>query len=328
MVKLSILDILPIPEGATPADALTRAADLAVAAEGWGYNRYWVAEHHNMIGAACSATSTVITYVAGQTRHIRVGAGGVMLPNHAPLTVAEQFGTIKSLYPGRIDLGLGRAPGTDPATAQALRRDDRRAMAFHAEVAELRGYFETAKAGQVVRAVPGAGLDVPIWILGASPSSGVLAGELGLPYAFASHFAPGELLSAIQAYRHSFKPSTALDRPYVMLGVNAVVANSQSEADRLFTTILLRYVNVVRGTPRELPPPVDDMQPHWTAQEERKVRSMLSQSYVGSADTVRDDLLRLAAATGADELIVSATLFGQDDRKRSYELLASAMSPM
>ena len=322
MTRLSILDIVPVPEGSSPRDALLRSRALACAAERWGYERYWIAEHHNMTGAAGAATGTVVAYIAGATSTIRVGAGGIMLPNHAPLTVAEQFGTLASLHPGRIDLGVGRAPGTDPLTARALRRDPTHAQAFPDEVRELQGYFAPAKPDQVVRAVPGEGLDVPIWILGSSEASGQLAGAMGLPYAFASHFAPTALFGALTAYRETFRPSSSLDAPYVMLGVNVVVADTQREAERLFTSVQQRFLNIVRGTPSKLPRPVDDMGTLWSAGETAKVSAMLKHSFVGTPETVRDGLHRFLAETRADELIVSATLHDGDDRLRSYEALA------
>lgn len=327
MVPLSILDIVPVPEDCTPGDALRRAAHLAAAAENWGYNRYWIAEHHNMIGAAGAATSVTVGYVAGTTKRIRVGAGGIMLPNHPPLIVAEQFGTLEALYPGRIDLGLGRAPGTDQMTARAMRRDVSRAQEFPQEVQELQGYFAPEKDQSSVRAVPGAGLGVPLWILGSSPSSGALAGVMGLPYAFASHFAPDGLLEGIAAYRGSFRPSASLSRPYVMLGVNVVVADTEREAERIFTSIQQRYLNIIRGTPGKLPPPVEDMNSLWTEREARHVSAMLHYSFVGTPETVEQGLAEFLDRTGADELIVSATLFDAAARHRSYELLSKIWQP-
>jgi luciferase family oxidoreductase group 1 len=319
---LSILDIVPVPEGCSPGDALRRTIDLAKHAEEWGYNRYWIAEHHNMVGAAGAATGTVVAIVAGATRTIRVGAGGIMLPNHAPLTVAEQFGTIESLHTGRIDLGLGRAPGTDPETAKALRRDRLGANAFPQEVVELRSYFAEPDPSQRVRAVPGAGLKVPIWILGSSPASGELAANLGTPYAFASHFAPASVLQAVSTYRENFRPSPGLNTPYVMLGVNVVVADTQREAERLFTSVQQRFVNILRRQPRNLPPPVDDMGSIWSEDERVQVSSMLNCSFVGTPARVGEELARFWRETGADELIVSASLYDAEARRRSYELLS------
>ncbi|MBX9451543.1 MAG: LLM class flavin-dependent oxidoreductase [Mesorhizobium sp.] len=322
MVQLSILDIIPVPEGSTPGDALRRAANLAVAAEGWGYNRYWIAEHHNMVGAAGAATAVNVCHIAGATRRIRVGAGGIMLPNHPPLIVAEQFGTLESLYPGRIDLGLGRAPGTDHMTARAMRRNTGRAQEFPFEVQELQGYFQPDDGAARVRAIPGTGLRVPLWILGSSPSSGALAGAMGLPYAFASHFAPDGLMEGLATYRSSFAPSEVLSAPYVMLGVNVILADTQREAERMFTSIQQRYLNIVRGTPGKLPAPVDDINSLWTASEARQVSHMLHYSFVGTVESVGPQLSRFIDQTAADELIVSATLYDAAARLRSYELLA------
>lgn len=326
MTKLSILDIVPVPEGATPGEALRNSLTLAQAAERLGYERYWIAEHHNMIGAAGAATGTVIGFIAAHTSTIRVGAGGIMLPNHAPLMVAEQFGTLECLYPGRIDLGLGRAPGTDQFTARALRRDGARAQEFPQEVMELRRYFGEVIPEQVVQAVPGGGLDLPMWVLGSSELGAAAAASLGLPFAFASHFAPSALLEAIAAYRASFVASPQLSSPYVMLGVNVVVAELQREAEHLFTTIQRRFVNVVRGDPRKLPPPVDDLADYSTAKEQAQVASMLRYSFVGTPDVVRQGLDGFIDMTKADELIVSATLFDPAARQRSYELLAEIWS--
>jgi luciferase family oxidoreductase group 1 len=325
MVKLSILDIVPVPEDCTAGDALRRASRLAAAAEQWGYTRYWIAEHHNMVGAAGAATCVAVGFVAGATRRIRVGAGGIMLPNHAPLIVAEQFGTLESLYPGRIDLGLGRAPGTDPATARAMRRDDMRPHDFPSEVQELQGYLATDREGAQVRAVPGTGLDVPVWILGSSSSSGAFAGAKGLPYAFASHFAPHGLQDALVSYRQNFTPSAALAAPYVMLGVNVVVADTQHEAERAFSSVQQRFLNIVRGIPGKLPTPVSEIDSHWTASEARQVSGMLQYSFVGTPDRVQEGLGAFLYSTKADELIVSATLYDEAARHRSYELLSGIL---
>jgi luciferase family oxidoreductase group 1 len=322
MVPLSILDIVPVPEGATPREALSNSLNLARRAERWGYRRYWIAEHHNMVGVAAAATGIVVGLIASGTSTIRVGAGGIMLPNHAPLTIAEQFGTLESLYPGRIDLGLGRAPGTDQFTARALRRDAMGAEGFPHEVIELQQFFARPRPGQMVQAVPGAGLEVPIWILGSGESGARVAASLGLPFAFASHFAPSALLSALDVYRSGFSPSAQLSAPLVMLGVNVVVADSQEEAERTFTSVQQRFINVVRGEPRKLPPPVDDMSRVWSPEEEAQVSAMLKYSFVGTPNVVREGLDRFLEMTKADELIVSATLFGPAARLRSYELLA------
>ena len=322
MDALSILDLAFVPEGATPAVALRRTLELAQHAERWGYKRVWLAEHHNMIGVASAATSIVIGYVAGGTRTIRVGAGGIMLPNHSPLVIAEQFGTLESLYPRRIDLGLGRAPGTDYPTVRALRRDLRNADTFPDDVLELQRLLGPLQPGQVVQAVPGTGLDVPIWILGSSLYGAQLAAALGLPYAFASHFAPDELDSALELYRAQFRPSAQLAAPYAMVGVNAVVAETDREARRLFTTVQQGFTNLLRGARGLLQPPLDDIAAFWTPGEAAHVTRMLSCSFVGSPTTVHEQMSKFLARTRADELIVATGIFDQAARLKSYELLA------
>jgi luciferase family oxidoreductase group 1 len=322
MPPLSILDLAFVPAGATPAEALRRTLDLAQQAESWGYHRFWLAEHHNMPGIASAATAVVIGYVAGGTRTIRVGAGGIMLPNHAPLVIAEQFGTLESLYPGRIDLGLGRAPGTDQRTVRALRRDPAMADLFPQDVQELQAYFEPPEQGQAVRAVPGSGLRVPIWILGSSTFGARLAAMLGLPYAFASHFAPAALLPALDDYRTSFKPSRQLDRSYAAAGVNVVVAETDAEAGRLFTSIQQQFTSLVRGTPGQLPPPIDDINGYWTQTEKEHVSAMLKYSFVGSDESVRSQLDSFVEQTGVDEVIVASAIYDHAARLRSYDMLA------
>ena len=322
---LSILDLAFVPEGATPADALQRALELAQHAERLGYKRFWLAEHHNMVGVASAATSVVIGYIAGGTRTIRVGAGGIMLPNHSPLVIAEQFGTLESLYPKRIDLGLGRAPGTDQRTMRALRREAMSADSFPQDVLELQALFGPRQPGQVVEAVPGTGLGVPLWILGSSLYGAQLAAGLGLPYAFASHFAPADLRAALATYRASFRPSAQLAAPYAMVGVNAVVASSDDEARRLFTSVQQGFANLLRGARGRLQPPIDDIESYWTPAEKAHASRMLACSFVGSPATVHAGLTELSEATGADELIVAAGIFDQAARLRSYELLASVM---
>ncbi len=319
---LSILDLAFVAEGATPADALRNTLDLAQHAERWGYQRYWLAEHHNMVGIASAATSVVIGYVAAGTRTIRVGAGGIMLPNHSPLVVAEQFGTLETLYPGRIDLGLGRAPGTDQRTLRALRRDPMSAEAFPQDVLELRSYFAPEAPGQAVHAVPGTGLRVPLWILGSSLFGAQLAAALGLPYAFASHFAPDELMRALDIYRSRFQPSEQLAEPYAMVGANAIVADSDREAVRLFTSAQQAFTNLFRGTRGRLLPPIDDIERYWSAMEKAQASRMLACSFVGSPETVRAGLDEFVARTGADEIIVAAAIYDHAARLRSYELLA------
>lgn len=322
MVPLSILDLVPVVQGSTPREALHRSLDLAQHAERLGYTRYWVAEHHNMAGIASAATSVVIGYLAGGTKTLRVGAGGVMLPNHSPLVIAEQFGTLESLYPGRIDLGLGRAPGTDQLTVRAMRRDARASDDFPQDVQELQALFAPVREGQRIQAVPGGGLRVPLWILGSSTFGAQLAAFLGLPYAFASHFAPAALDDALGLYREKFEPSEQLERPHAMLGVNVIVAETDAEARRLFTTLQQAFTDLHRGTRGLQKPPIDDIEAYWTPAEKNAASGMLTHSIVGSRDTVRAGLERFVAQTRADELMVVTTVFDHEARKRSYELLA------
>ncbi|MFO7287490.1 MAG: LLM class flavin-dependent oxidoreductase [Gammaproteobacteria bacterium] len=322
MTALSILDLAFVPEGGTVADALRNTLDLAQHAERWGYTRFWLAEHHNMAGVASSATAVLIGYVAGGTRTIRVGAGGIMLPNHSPLVVAEQFGTLETLYPGRIDLGLGRAPGTDQETLRALRRDPTSAESFPQDVIELMELLGPERPGRHVHATPGTGTNVPIWILGSSLYGAQLAAELGLPYAFASHFAPDALHDALAIYRRLFKPSERLDRPYVMVGANVVAAETDAEAKRLFTSMQQSFANLFRGARGKLPPPIDDIDSYWSPLERAHASRMLACSFVGSPASVRDKLSRFVADTHADEVIVAAAIYDHAARLRSYELLA------
>ncbi|MDT4966426.1 MAG: hypothetical protein QOJ64_1163 [Acidobacteriota bacterium] len=322
MVPLSILDLVPVIVGETPREALPKSLELVRHAEAFGYKRYWVAEHHNMTGIASAATSVVMGYLACGTKTIRVGSGGIMLPNHSPLVIAEQFGTLESLYPGRIDLGLGRAPGTDWRTVRALRRDPMLADSFPEDVLELQSLLAPAKHGQAVRAVPGAGTEVPIWILGSSTFGAELAAGLGLPYAFASHFAPASLFDALEIYRTQFKPSKQLDRPYAMVGVNVVAADTEEEARRLFTTVQQSFTNLLRGSPGKLQPPVDDIEEYWTPAEKRQASRMLKHSIVGSPETVRTGLESFVALTKADELMVVSHLHDHAARMRSYEIVA------
>ncbi|MFO1236412.1 MAG: LLM class flavin-dependent oxidoreductase [Alphaproteobacteria bacterium] len=321
-MKLSILDLAPVVEGATPADALRNAADLARHAEAWGYHRFWLAEHHNMVGIASAATAVCIAHVAAATKTIRVGAGGVMLPNHAPLVIAEQYGTLESLFPGRIDLGLGRAPGTDQPTMRALRRGLENADNFPRDVQEILALFAPAGPNQMVQAVPGAGLNVPVWILGSSTFGAQLAGILGLPYAFASHFAPDYLMLALKAYRERFQPSEYLERPLSMAGVQAVVAETDREARYLFTSMQQAFTNMVRGTRGKMRPPIDDIESYWSPMEKAQAQRMLTYAFVGSPDTVRKGLKAFIAETGVDEVIVAGSVFDHGARLRSYELLA------
>jgi|SRR5690606_7296746 len=322
MTPLSILDLVPVKEGATPREALAESLDLARQAERLGYRRYWVAEHHNMAGIASAATSVVIGHLAGGTSSIRVGSGGIMLPNHSPMVIAEQFGTLESLYPGRIDLGLGRAPGTDLKTLRALRRTSANANNFLEDVIELRALLGPVQPGQSVRAVPGAGLEVPLWILGSSLYGAQLAATLGLPYAFASHFAPDALLQALHVYRGSYQPGPPNPRPHAMMGVNVVAADTDAEARRLFTTIQQAFIGIFRDTRGLCPPPIDDIEAYWTPQEKTAVSAMLRYSLVGSPATVRAGLESLLADVGPDELMVTSHLFDHAARVKSYAILA------
>src|SRR5690242_9273757 len=324
MVPVSILDLVPVILGETPREALRKSLELAQRAEAFGYTRYWVAEHHNMTGIASAATSVVIGYLAGGTSTIRVGSGGIMLPNHAPLVIAEQFGTLASLYPNRIDLGLGRAPGTDHRTLRALRRDPSRADDFPRDVLELQRFLAPAESGQTVRAVPGAGTEVPIWILGSSTYGAELAASLGLPYAFASHFAPDALLIALDIYRRQFKPSKQLDHPYAMVGVNVVAADTDEEARRLFTTVQQSFTNLVRGTGGKLQPPIDNIDDYWTAAEKHHASHLLQYSLVGSSSTVRRELEQFVRLTNADELMIVTSIYDHAVRVRSYEIVSKA----
>lgn len=322
MVPISILDLVPVILGETPREALHKSLALAQDAERFGYTRYWVAEHHNMTGIASAATSVVIGYLASGTSKIRLGSGGIMLPNHPPLVIAEQFGTLESLYPGRIDLGLGRAPGTDSLTVRALRRDPARTDDFPNDIVELQHFLEPAKSGQRVRAVPGAGTEVPIWILGSSTYGAELAASLGLPYAFASHFAPDSLLSALEIYRKQFKPSKQLERSYAMAGVNVIAADSDDEARRLFTTVQQSFTNLVRGSGGKMQAPIDNIDDYWNSMEKYQAQHMLKYSFVGSRETVRTELDKFVAQTKVDELMIVSSIYDHNARVRSYEIVA------
>jgi len=327
MTALSILDLAPVPEGSDVSRALANTVDLARHAERLGYHRYWLAEHHNMAGIASAATAVVIGAVAAATKTIRVGAGGVMLPNHAPLVIAEQFGTLNALYPGRIDLGLGRAPGSDMATARALRRTLQGDVdSFPQDVMELLHWFEPAVEDQRIRANPGEGQAVPVWILGSSTFGAQLAAHLGLPYAFASHFAPGEMQAAIAIYRETFRPSARLDRPYVMLGFNVFAAETDAEAQRLFTSVQQAFVNLRSGRPGKLPPPREGYALGLSDGEGGMIGQALACSAVGSPATVRAAVDAFTAATGADELMVTSQIWDHAARVRSLELLSEAMA--
>src|SRR3984957_19030456 len=322
-IPFSVLDLSPIVEGGTAADALRNTLDLARHAEALGYKRYWVAEHHNMLGIASAATVVVIGHVAAGTRTIRVGSGGIMLPNHAPLVVAEQFGTLETLFPGRIDLGLGRAPGTDQNTSRALRRDlMTNAEQFPQDVLELRAYFEDAEPGQLIRAVPGVGTKVPLWILGSSLFGAQVAAALGLPFAFASHFAPAMMMQAIDIYRARFQPSLPLDRPYVMLGFNVFAAESDAQARFLSTSMQQAFVNLRSGRPMQLPPPLEGYENQLPATARAMLADVLSCPPVGSPETVAKSLAAFIDRTHPDELMITTQIFDPSARLRSYEIAA------
>ncbi len=326
MVPLSVLDLSPILEGGDVGQSLANSLDLARNAERLGYRRFWLAEHHNMPGVASAATSVVIGHVAAGTKTIRVGAGGVMLPNHAPLVIAEQFGTLEALFPGRIDLGLGRAPGSDQLTARALRRTlagdvDR----FPQDVVELMHYFQPAQPGQAIQAVPGAGQNVPIWILGSSLFGAQLAAALGLPFAFASHFAPAQMDEALELYRHRFEPSAQLDKPYAMLGLNVVAAETDAGAKRLFTSLQQAFLNLRTGRPSRLPPPVDDIEARFAAAGMTPdMQGALATAVVGDPQTVRRGLEAFVAKHHPDEIMITAQIFDHTARVRSFEIAAAA----
>ncbi|WP_026671900.1 LLM class flavin-dependent oxidoreductase [Alkalihalobacterium bogoriense] len=320
--KYSVLDLAPILEGHTAADSFQDSLKLAKAVDQLGYHRYWLAEHHNMPGIASSATSVVIGYIAGGTSKIRVGSGGIMLPNHAPLVIAEQFGTLESMYPGRIDLGLGRAPGTDQITAHALRRNHRSdGSDFPEQLEELRDFFSTEP--KRVRAIPGEGLSIPIWLLGSSGFSARLAGQLGLPFAFASHFAPEYLLPALQLYRDNFRPSDVLDKPYVMIGVNVIAADTGEKAKWLASSQEQAFLNIIRGKSGKLQPPVEQMDTVWNVHEQTLVEKMLTYSVAGDASTVKTKLQQFLNETEADEMIINTHVYDQTERIRSYEIVSS-----
>jgi luciferase family oxidoreductase group 1 len=320
---LSILDLVTYPEGGSIPEAFRNSRRLAQAAEAWGYRRYWVAEHHNLDGIASSATVVLMGYLAEATNTIRIGSGGIMLPNHAPFIVAEQIGTLESIYEKRIDLGLGRAPGTDPLTMRALRRHSTGAD-FDANVEELLSYFAPEAPGQKVKAIPGAGLDVPIWILGSSTYSAHLAAAIGRPYAFASHFAPGDLMEALEIYRQEFKPSSALAEPYVMVGVPAMAAETDDRAEFLATSMYQRSLGIVRGQRAALLPPVESMDGLWSRAEQLALAERMALMVVGGPERVRDGMQRIIDATQADELILVSDAYAAADRLRSFDLIAEA----
>lgn len=324
-IPISVLDLAPIVEGGTASDAFRNSVELAQHAEKLGYNRYWVAEHHSMPGIASAATAVVIGHIAAATEKIRVGSGGIMLPNHAPIVIAEQFGTLEAMFPGRIDLGLGRAPGSDRATANALRRS-LDSDEFPQLLQELQYFLKLPAEHQRVQAVPGGGADVPIWLLGSSGFSAQLAGQLGLPFSFAAHFSPEYTLPALELYREYFKPSEVLDKPYAMVALNVFAADTTREAEKIATSQHQSFLNLIRGNPGKIKPPVDDMEAIWTPQEKAMVAARLGGSVIGSPEEVREGLEAFVENTQADELIINAMVYDQADRLRSYEIVADVHS--
>ncbi len=323
-IPVSILDLCPVPDGATPADSFRNSLELAQLAEETGYTRFWLAEHHNMPGIASAATAVVIAHIAGGTKKIRVGSGGIMLPNHSPLVIAEQFGTLESLYPGRIDLGLGRAPGTDQMTSQALRRDVMAAAErFPQDVQELQILFDDIAPGQKLRAVPGAGLHVPIWMLGSSTFGAQLAAALGLPYAFASHFAPDALHAALHIYRTQFRPSAQLEKPYFMLTVNVLAAETEEAAKYHFTSHQQAFVNLRRGRPGQLPPPIDNIESFWSPAEKAMVNHALAYSFVGTGAQVENGLREVITDLKPDELMLTGHIHDHATRLKSFKIAAN-----
>lgn len=324
-IPISVLDLAPILQGGTAKDSFKNTVDLAQNAERWGYNRYWLAEHHNMPGIGSSATSVLIGHVAQSTSKIRVGSGGIMLPNHAPLVIAEQFGTLESLFPGRIDLGLGRAPGTDQRTAFALRRGHGSdGQDFPDQLEELRNYFDPdMDAGPLkIRAVPGEGLSIPIWLLGSSGFSARLSAQLGLPFAFASHFSPENTIPALELYYNNFQPSDILDEPYSMVVANVIAADTEKEAKRLATSMELQFLNLIRNTPTPLLPPVDNMDEIWTEHEKNLLIKQFGSAMVGTHETVKEKLQNFLTETGASEMMINAQIYDHDARLRSFEIVS------
>lgn len=323
--ELSVLNLASFSEGKTVTDAFVNMVTLAQAAEKWGYKRYWLAEHHNLDGIASAATSVLIGHVAGHTKSIRVGSGGIMLPNHSPYIIAEQFGTLATLYPDRIDLGLGRAPGSDQQTMRAVRgANGSRGEDFPEQIEELLYYFSEASDDQRIRAIPGAGVDVPIWILGSSLFSAKLAAKMGRPYAFAGHFAPAQMVDAFALYRQEFIPSKVLDKPHIMVGAQVVAAETDAKAQYLATSVHQRFLSLIRGKLKPTPPPVMDMNGLWYPEEERAVKSMMSTMIIGGPEKVKEDLNRVVKVLGADEIIVTSDLYDFDERLRSFEIIAGA----
>jgi luciferase family oxidoreductase group 1 len=326
MIPFSVLDLAIVTEGSTLAKTIQNSRTLAVEGEKLGYKRFWMAEHHNMENIASSATSVLLGHVAEATKTIRVGSGGIMLPNHSPLIIAEQFGTLATMYPGRIDLGLGRAPGTDQTTADAIRPDRMsQVQQFPQNVKQLQRYLSAENSNSSVRAIPGEGTNVPIWILGSSTDSAFLAAELGLPYAFASHFAPQQLMPALRIYRERFKPSKQLNEPYVMPCINIISADTDAEADYLSTSMLQMFMGVITGERKPMPPPVDDMSTVWSPQQKMMVQQMLACSFIGSKESVLADLEAFIDQTGADELMVASYIYDFEQRLKSHRLIAEAV---
>jgi luciferase family oxidoreductase group 1 len=328
MVSLSVLDLVPIQQGSTPAVALRNSLELARHAERLGYRRYWVAEHHNMTGVASAATAVVISYLANGTSTIRLGSGGIMLTNHAPLVIAEQFGTLETLFPGRIDLGVGRAPGADPATLQSLRRDPSADERFPHDVQELQQLLGPVAADQAIQAMPGADTRVPLWVLGSGTTGARVAAARGVSFAYAAHFMPDSLHEALALYRERFTPSEQQDRPYAMVGIQVVAADTDDEARRLFTSVQQTFVNRRRGRRGPLPTPIDDIDAFWTPDEKAELSHKLRYAIVGGPETVWQGLERLLADTRVDEIIVTSNVFDPAARLRSYEILAEVARSM
>ncbi len=325
-IKYSVLDLAVITEGQSPADAIHNSRDLAKHVEKWGYTRFWMAEHHNMENIASSATSVLLGYMAEATNSLRIGSGGVMLPNHSPLIIAEQFGTLATLYPDRIDLGLGRAPGTDQSTAQAIRSDRREAVRqFPENVQKLQQYFSADNNSNNIRAIPGKGTEIPLWILGSSTDSARLAAALGLPYVFASHFSPQQLLPALRIYRENFQPSKQLDEPYVMPCVNVVAADTDEQAEYLSTSLKQMFIGVVTGNRDPMPPPVDDMDSVWNLRGKMAVEQMLKYTFIGSKETIRTELSDFINQTGADEIMIASYIYDHQERLKSHRIFADIM---
>jgi luciferase family oxidoreductase group 1 len=325
-IDYSILDLAVITEGQTPAGAIQHSRDLATHVEDWGYTRFWMAEHHNMDNIASSATSVLLGHVAEATNSMRIGSGGVMLPNHSPLIIAEQFGTLATLYPNRIDLGLGRAPGTDQETAQAIRSDRREAVRrFPENVQKMQQYFSSNDNENNIQAIPGKGTEVPIWILGSSTDSARLAAAMGLPYVFASHFSPQQLMPALRIYRENFQPSRQLDEPYVMPCVNIVAADTDDGAQYLSTSLKQMFMGVITGERNPMPPPVDDMNTVWNLRQKMAIEKMLSCSFIGSQNTIRNKLEAFVSKTGADEIMIASYLYDHQKRLKSHRLFAELM---